>query len=497
MLNQIKQAVKRALKREEKTEPKAAIKYVPVPIMRGYDAAKDSDLLANWRGSEALSPALIRNELPIVRKKCLDLFLNSALCRRAMQIYVNNIVGEGIKIAANVKSKDGRADNLNASDSLEDAWNLWAKTPKYCHTSKQFTLTQILKKAVNSWMLDGEAFLKISRGENGNPFGVSVDLIRADFVAVDYVAKLDEAHEVKNGVEVNSKTGEVLAYWLYCEVSATGRPYGHKERIPAADILHLYSPETIGQLRGFPIFASVASTIKQLDAYRVATITASRLASMSVGVWKMADSSALDPLQVAELGDDGNLQASKSPGENVICPPGWSFESTTPQFPTATYDTFNLALIRDIASGLGVSNVSLSQDLQGVSYSSIRQSELENRRNFIAWQTDLIEMVIQPLFEGVGNWLDCYALKHDVPFADIEEMRFAVSWQGPRWQNIDIQSEATAMKLLADENIISKEAWAKNLGFDYYTNLANARDEKQWREKLELENKSEDKTANQ
>ena len=174
MLNQIKNAVRRALKREEKADEKAAIKYIPVPIVRGYDAAKDSDLLANWRGSEALSPALIRNELPIVRKKSLDLYLNSALCRRAMQIYVNNIVGEGIKISANVKSKDGRADNLNASDSLEDAWNLWAKTPKYCHTAKQFTLTQILKKAVNSWMLDGEAFLKISRGENDNPFGVSI-----------------------------------------------------------------------------------------------------------------------------------------------------------------------------------------------------------------------------------------------------------------------------------------------------------------------------------
>ena len=139
--------------------------------------------------------------------------------------------------------------------------------------------------------------------------------------------------------------------------------------------------------------------------------------------------------------------------------------------------------------------MSLSQDLQGVSYSSIRQSELENRRNFIAWQSELIDCVIQPLFEGVGNWLDCYALKHDVPFAEVEKMRFAVSWQGPRWQNIDIQSEATAMKLLADENIISKEAWAKNLGFDYYQNLANARDEKTWREKLELENKTDDKNA--
>ena len=479
------------IKRDENaTQPPR--KIMPVRIVRGYDAAQESDLLANWRGSEALSPSLIKKELPIVRKKCLDLYLNSALCRRAMQIYVNNICGEGFRISANVKSADGRKDNIDNSDKVEDAWNLWAKTPKYCHTARQFTFTQILKKAINSWMLDGEAFIRISRGESDNPFGISIDLIRADFIAVDFVQKLDSEREVRNGIEVDVKTGEILAYWLYTEVSPSGKPYGFKERIPANEILHLYSPETIGQLRGFPIFASVAGTIKQLEAYRIATITASRLASMNVGVWKMADVSALDPMQVAELGDDGSLSQAAHPGENLIAPPGWDFDSTTPQFPTSTYDSFNLALIRDIASGLGISNVSLSQDLQGVSYSSIRQSELENRRNFIAWQTDLIEMIIQPLFESVGNWLDCWGLKQDIAFDDLEKMRVSVSWQGPRWQNIDIQSEATAMKLLADENIISKETWAKNLGFDYYANLANARDERIWREKLDLESPNDE-----
>ncbi len=214
----------------------------------------------------------------------------------------------------------------------------------------------------------------------------------------------------------------------------------------------------------------------------------------------MSDSSALDPMQVAELGEDGNLTAASTPGENIIAPPGWKFESKTPQFPTATYDTFNLALIRDIASGLGVSNVSLSQDLQGVSYSSIRQAELENRRNFIAWQDEVISSILTPLYNGVGNWLDCYGLKHDMTLTDIEAARYAAKFQGVRWQNIDAQAEAHAMQILSSENIISKEQWAASLGNDYYANLQNARDEKIWREKLNLEtengesNKDENQT---
>jgi lambda family phage portal protein len=493
----IKTYIKHALRAEktsnEEAQPAAKIKYVPIPIARGYDAAKSSDLLANWNGEQALSEHLIKTELPIVRKKCLDLYLNSALAKRAMQIYCNNIVGSGFRFSASVKDKEG-VDNVPLSDKVEDAFNLWAANPRFCHTGKRFNLTQILKQAVQSWMLSGEAFIRISRGVADNPFGFSIDLVRADMVAVDRIQDLSDGKRILNGVEVSDKTGEVLAYHLYKNVNHSGVPYGFTERLDASDILHLYTADTAGQLRGFPIFATVASLIKQLEAYRVATITASRLASMQVGVWKMADASALDPLQVAELGDDGNLTAASTPGENIIAPPGWDYESKTPQFPTATYDTFNLALIRDIASGLGVSNVSLSQDLQGVSYSSIRQSELENRRNFIAWQSEVISSILMPLFNGVGNWLDCYGLKHDMPLGEIEAARFAASFTGVRWQNIDAQAEANAMKLLADENIISKEQWAASLGNDYYANLQNARDEKLWRQKLEIESDGESKT---
>ncbi len=232
-IENIKSIIRRALKNEVKqTAQPTAIKYVPIPIARGYDAAKTSDLLANWRGEQALSEHLIKTELPIVRKKCLDLYLNSALAKRAMQIYTNNIVGSGFRFSASVKDENG-VDDVPLSDKVEDAFNLWAGNPQFCHTGKRFNLTQLLKQAVQSWMLSGEAFLRIDRGVNDNPFGFSVDIIRADMIAVDRIQNLQDGKRILNGVEVDDRTGEVLAYHIYKLVNPTGVTYGFTERVPA------------------------------------------------------------------------------------------------------------------------------------------------------------------------------------------------------------------------------------------------------------------------
>ncbi len=453
------------------------------PVMlRGYDAAKDSQFLQGWNGDMGVSANMVRAELPAVRAKVRNLSYNEPLVQRALQLYRANIIGpNGIKFTADVPDSGGGVD-LDASDRLEKAWRLWSETPGWCDLEGRNTLTGILHEACDSLMRDGEALMALHSGAD-NPFGFSVRLLRPDALATDLVRPSSQGSPaILNGVEVNAD-GRALAYHLYAKVSTSGVYHGRTVRVPAGRILHVFRRDYPGATRGFPVFASVAGLLKMLSAYREAETVAARLGAMRSGGTYELDSGALDPSQIASV-EDGGLFQNVQAGEIRIAPYGYHYQpDTTPAHPNAAYGTFVKTLLQQMASGLNLSYNTLASDLEGVSYSSIRSGVLEDRESYKVVQELFISSVLRPLFRRPGAWLDCWLLKGGGGFsvADADRLRAADTWLPRRWPWVDPLKDQTAHEIAVAHGWESDSDVAAESGKDYWDNVATMRQERDWR----------------
>ena len=105
------------------------------------------------------------------------------------------------------------------------------------------------------------------------------------------------------------------------------------------------------------------------------------------------------------------------------------------KYPNGQFGVFVKACLRSVASGLGVSYNSLSGDLEGVNYSSIRAGLLEEREELKGVQRFVIEHVVDPIFrEGLSYALLSEGL--DLPAAKLDKFEM-VEWKPRRWQWVD------------------------------------------------------------
>ena len=177
---------------------------------------------------------------------------------------------------------------------------------------------------------------------------------------------------------------------------------------------------------------------------------------------------------------DGSLIAEVEPGIFETLPSGYDLKVFDPQHPTTAFEAFFKAALQGVASGLNVPYVSLASDLEGVSYSSIRQGEIEARDNFRIIQKWLTELMHDSVFE---TFLDMAMLTGQInlPFAKFDKFNSPV-WQfrGYHWvdplKDVRAHIEAKKHNISTDDKILSEQGLQVE---DIYQQLA---EEKRMRE---------------
>ena len=146
------------------------------------------------------------------------------------------------------------------------------------------------------------------------------------------------------------------------------------------------------------MFACVMKALHQLDGYMEAELIAARLAAAKSLFLTSPDGMAYDdddyedyaPIPDAEPGSITQLK----PGDGK---PTWNLDH-----PMTAFADFHASVLRSVANGLGISYVTLANNLEGVSYSSIRQGATEERDNLRVLQRFLIQHLAEPVFR---EWL--------------------------------------------------------------------------------------------
>jgi lambda family phage portal protein len=153
-----------------------------------------------------------------------------------------------------------------------------------------------------------------------------------------------------------------------------------------------------------------------------------------------------DPETMEHTGDedlaDWEPTVEADPGTFERLPAGVEFKDWDPDHPATAFEAFVLAVLRGASSGLGTSYVSLSGDLRGVSYSSIRQGNLDDRDFWRTLQTWTVEHFTDRVYR---DWLKMSLLTQAVPLPPGKYDKFcAPVWRPRGWPWVDPLKEVNA-----------------------------------------------------
>lgn len=364
---------------------------------RQYAAANQGRLFEDFKASNRSADTELRPALTILRNRARDLARNDPYARRFLNLMRVNVVGEhGVSLQVKARNADGSLDVIG-NEQIERAFADWARS---CSVDGMMSWNDIQQYCEEAMKRDGEAFIQIVRG-NSFKYGIALNPIEADLIDEQKNQKLPNGNDIRMGVELD-RYRRPVAYWVRQahpgDFDYTTLNQSVSVRVPAEQILHFYKPTRAGQTRGETAFAPVMTAIKMMNGHREAELVASRLSASKMGFF------------TSDTGDDFNADdydqnvpiMDAEPGSFHQLPKGVSVEEWSPNHPSTAFSEFQKAILRGIASGLGVSYSSLSGDLEGTSYSSIRQGALEERDFYRVEQKFLIDHLAHPIYAA---WL--------------------------------------------------------------------------------------------
>jgi lambda family phage portal protein len=166
----------------------------------------------------------------------------------------------------------------------------------------------------------------------------------------------------------------------------------------------------------------------------------------------------------------GEIVEEISPGAISLLPPGFSIQPLDFQHPKTTFPDFVKAILRGVASGLGVSYVSLANDLESVNYSSARVGLLEEREYYKTVQRLLKETFLKPMF---WKW---YMFHYEN--GRFDRLNIEVDFVGRKFDWVDPLKDVEAQARLLDLGLVSYSEILKAQGKDLEDHLNQLEKEK-------------------
>lgn len=446
---------------------------------RNYAAAQVSRLTMGWSTSSASANADIFRSLDAVRARSRKLANDDEYVKKWLALVATNVVGpSGFRFQARVVDPTGEADGL-ANNAIEAAFDRFSRRG-VCDVTGRHSLRDLVRLAVVAAARDGEYLIQIIRGKAANnPFGVAFQLLDIDRLDTAYNRPASTGvNLIRMGVELNA-FGRPVAYWLKTAhpgdvyAASAGSVESNRLRLPAEDIIHDFIRERPEQVRGMPWAHAAMVRLNNLGGYEEAAVIAARVGASKMGFFTTEDGNA-NPISTGtdqDGTDDPGLVMDADPGTFQTLPEGVSFTPFDPDYPAAMYAAFVKANLRGVASGLGVAYHALANDLEGVSFSSIRSGTLEERDGWMMVQEwvsegllDRVHAEFMPAALGFGQIL--LPNGSALPLSKLDKFMGHI-WQARRWEWVDPRADIEADITAVRAGLKSPQSVAAKLGTDY------------------------------
>lgn len=396
-------------------------------VRAGYEGATQGRRAEHWSVSSRSPTAETQSALSLLRDRARDLVRNNCHAERAVDVYVNNCIGTGIR------------PSIPGDQQLEERLKVWAsETDADADALHNFYGIQHL--AMRAVREAGECFIVREWApellEQGQ-IPIRLRVLEGDYCPETKWESRRNGNEIVQGVEFDSR-GRRVAYWLYDQ--HPGDRYGRRKtqldarRVPASEVIHWFDCLRPGQVRGVTPFAPVMLKMRDFDEYEDAQLMRQKIAACFTAFVRKDPTGLWSPTKSAKE-DSKPIGEKVEPGMIEILRPGESVEFGSPPR-VEDYRDFADITLHDIAAGLGLSYEALTTNLSDVNFSSIRMGHLEFQRKIDADR----EKTIKPrvLSKAAGWLLEALFLMQE---ATGEE---SVKWTPPRREQISPQEETRA-----------------------------------------------------
>lgn len=416
---------------------------------RQYSAARASRLTADWNPADGSADSELVTSLRALRSRSRALVRDASYAKRAKVVVVNNVIGSGIGMQAQVMtSRDSLADRTN--DSIEAGWEEFWLEAANCHTGGRLSGPSLERALVGQVFEAGDVFVR----EHFQPFGpmgvpYALELIEAERVADELTSPFlaaQSGNEIRMGVEVDKFQRPVAYYFRRRhrnEFRFGGGSPDDVDRVPADQVIHLGVIDRWPQTRGEPWMHTALRTFQDMSGYTDAEITRARIqASQPWSIETPEDGSSLGEEQ-----EDGSVEMEAEPGVIKRLNPGEKLNAPPINSPNPALDPFMRYMLREVAAGVGVSYESISRDYSQSNYSSSRLALLDDRDLWRVLQTWFIREFRHRVHR---RWLQQAMLARKIDGVSVEQYatnskKFEAVLFKPRgWSWIDPTKEVEA-----------------------------------------------------
>jgi lambda family phage portal protein len=442
----------------------------PRTALRRFDAARIDRLASDWMATQNSINQELKSDLDRMRSRCRDLVNNNDYARKFRLMCQNNIVGPaGVRLQSRVVDPSGTPDRL-ACAAIESAWAEWSAK---CDISSRQTLREVCETLVGQLPTDGEFIVRLVKGaEARNRFNFGLQLIDADRIDTTMnIALAPGRNAVVMGVELDAARRPVALNLFAAHPSDGVQSSRQRVRVPMEDIVHAFRVERPEQARGIPWMAPGVIALHHLGKFGLSALLAAEHGANHYGFFTTPDGST--PFGAEEGGEQITVS---QPGTYDVLPTGVAFQPHESKYPDTNFGPFVKTQLQRLASGWGVAYHSLANDLEGVSFSSIRSGTLEERDRWSADQTWFINVFLEPVFRA---WLEMALLSGAItmpngsalPAAKLEKFS-RHEWQPRRWDWVDPKADTEANILKVKAGLMSPQDLAAAMGYDFEDTLA-------------------------
>lgn len=446
--------------------------------LRAYEAGEVTRFNDGWVPVNEDTENADKPQRDLIKARARYLERNSDIAGAAVGGIVRNVVGTGIKPQA-------RTGNEELNRRIESLWREWTAAEN-CDITGQQTFEELQAMLLRRKIVDGEILVKKVVARKGR-HPLKLQVIKADLLSSFMMYAPKTSNIIRSGIELNDHL-RPLAYWIDRK-SPDGYIEYNPDRIPAEQIIHLWTRAQPDQIRGISDLAPIIKRLKDTQDYLDAeTLTARIAACFSVFITTQTGAPGTMPGRIGNGMKDpeGKKLSAIRPGMIKYLAPGESVETANPSRGLANARDYVAIQERLAGAGLGLSYELMSRDFNTSSFSSARQGMLEDRKTFEPMQVFMASHLCAPIYR---EWMDLCVLSGSLDIPDYFERREAyqsVEWVTPGWSWIDPQKEVQADIAAIQNGGKTLSQWCAERGYDWREQLEQMALEKETAEAMGL-----------
>ena len=437
-----------------------------------------------------------------------DLVRNDGWASGAVTRILDNAVGANLRpipkpdhrfLANELDQKEYDLSWAKEWATVVDAnWRSWAISDlgRYCDAARNQPFPDLMRTAFRHKLIDGDCLAVMMwapdrQGRGRARYATCIQLVDPDRLSNPQLRFDDQT--MRGGVSVDdygAATGYYIRRahqgdWFSAAKAMTWDLLPRETKWGRPIVVHDYDQDRAGQHRGgVGIFGPIVQRLKMLTKY-----DATELQSAVInGMFGAYVESPFDPQLVSEALDDGERlnfyqrDRTEFHADNSIVLgnaripilfPGEKISAAQASHPHGNFEAFESAVLRNLATSVGLSAQQITNDWSDVNYSSARGALLE------AWKT--LERRRHDFSEGFAApiracWLEESVESDDYPWPGNRRPDFAVfrgalskcRWLGPAlgWLDPVAEVQASVMRMDAGLGTLEDEAAVQGMEWE-------------------------------